>query len=117
MRTKEMNKKWITRGLKFVFFAVLFITLFGFVVMRLWNWLTPAIFGWHGINFWQAVGLLVLSKILFGGFHGRAGQRWYWVRLRIDGWDQVPPEERDHFRQAMRSRGVTYAAPAATPKA
>jgi len=36
------------------------------------DWLAPAIFGLHTISFWQALGLLVLSKILFGGFHGRA---------------------------------------------
>jgi hypothetical protein len=44
---------------------------FGFIVQHLWNWLIPAIVGWHAINFWQAVGILLLSKILFGGFRGR----------------------------------------------
>jgi len=37
----------------------------------------PALFGWHLINFWQAVGILVLSKILFGGFRGRPGPHMY----------------------------------------
>ena len=64
-----MKRHWFLKGLKFAFFAVLFLTVATFVVMRLWNWLVPAVFGWHLINFWQALGILVLSKILFGGFH------------------------------------------------
>ena len=46
---------------------VVFAALGGYVVMRLWNWLTPAMFGWHVITFWQALGLLVLVRLLFGG--------------------------------------------------
>ncbi|MGA7590151.1 MAG: hypothetical protein WBW02_06555, partial [Candidatus Sulfotelmatobacter sp.] len=68
-----MKGKWFVRGLKFVLFAVLFVTVVGFVVMSLWNWLMPSLFGWHLINFWQAVGVLILSKILFGGFRGGPG--------------------------------------------
>jgi uncharacterized membrane protein len=50
--------------------AVIFITLFGYVLMYLWNWLMPLIFGLPLITFWQALGLCLLSKILFGGFGG-----------------------------------------------
>jgi len=50
--------------------GMLAVTLFTFVVMNLWNWLVPAIFGWQSVNFWQALGLLLLSRILFGGFRG-----------------------------------------------
>ena len=59
------------RILRFVLFAVLFVVmlaLLGFVVQGLWNWLTPALFGWKTISYWQAVALIILSKILFGGF-------------------------------------------------
>jgi hypothetical protein len=56
-----MKRHRFVRGLKFVLFAALFATVFGFVVMSLWNWLMPALFGWHLINFWQAVGVLILS--------------------------------------------------------
>lgn len=49
--------------------ATAFVTLFGFVIMWLWNWLMPEIFGLISITYWQAVGLLVLFKILFSGFH------------------------------------------------
>ena len=47
--------------------------LFGYVVMLLWNWLIPAIFGLGVITFWQAVGIVILAKLLFGGFGGKGG--------------------------------------------
>ena len=61
-----MKRHWILRVLKFVLFAVLFISVLSFVVMSLWNWLMPALFGFRLISYWQAVGILILSKILFG---------------------------------------------------
>jgi hypothetical protein len=57
-------------GLTFagVGFAVLFAFLFGLVVKVLWNWLMPAIFGLGTITFWQAFGIVLLAKLLFGSF-------------------------------------------------
>jgi len=57
-------------GLTFagVGFAILFALLFGLVVKVLWNWLMPAIFGLGMITFWQAFGIVLLAKLLFGGF-------------------------------------------------
>jgi hypothetical protein len=50
--------------------------LFGWLVMLLWNWLMPAIFGLGTISFWQAWGLVILSHILFkGGMHGHKNTR------------------------------------------
>ena len=49
----------------------LFIVIGGEVVMHLWNWLLPPLFGWRQITFWQALGLLALCRILFGGIGGR----------------------------------------------
>ncbi len=48
--------------------------LFGYIVMLLWNWLIPAIFGLGIITFWQAVGIIILAKLLFGGFGGGSGR-------------------------------------------
>ena len=60
-----------------------FFTLFAAVTMWLWNWLMPAIFKLPSIGFWQAVGILLLSQILFkGGRMGRAG-RSHWKRAKI----------------------------------
>jgi Ca2+/H+ antiporter, TMEM165/GDT1 family len=112
-----MKRYRFVRGLKFVLFAALFVTVLGFVVMSLWNWLMPALFGWHLINFWQAVGVLVLSKILFGGFRGHPGRHLYWRRRMMERWEQMTPEEREKFRQGMRGRCGPFGPPAAEPKA
>lgn len=54
-----------------VIFAALFALLFGWVVMLLWNWLMPGIFGIKALSYWQAFGVTVLAKVLFGcSFHG-----------------------------------------------
>jgi len=103
------------RFLKFALFAVLFLAVFGFLVMRLWNWLMPALFGWHLITFGQALGILVLSKILFGGFRG--GPQRHWGRRRMmERWASMTPEEREKFRQGMGRCGV-FGQTAAEPKA
>ncbi|MGZ7039533.1 MAG: hypothetical protein ACXVJO_15265, partial [Thermoanaerobaculia bacterium] len=52
---------------------VIFAWIGGEVVMGLWNWLLPSLFGWRQVTFWQALGLLVLCRILFGGFGMRGG--------------------------------------------
>ena len=52
-----------------------FIWIGGEVVMHLWNWLLPSLFGWKAITFWQAIGLLALCRILFGGMCGHGGNR------------------------------------------
>jgi hypothetical protein len=99
-----MNRKW-----KLVFMvplAILGMVLFAFIggelVLHLWNWLLPSLFGWRQITFWQALGLLALCRILFGGLgmHGRRGFR----GRREHRFDHLTPEERDRFRQRMRER-------------
>ena len=112
-----MRKHWLARGFKFFLFAVLFLTIFTFVVMHLWNWLMPALFGWHLISFWQALGILILSKILFGGFRGGPHRHWYSRRRMMERWEQMRPEEREKFRNSMRGRCGPFGAPAEQPKA
>ena len=112
-----MRTHWLLRGLKFGLFAVLFAVVFSFVVMGLWNWLMPALFGWHVISFWQAVGILILSKILLGGFRGRPGYHVDWRRRMMERWEQMTPDEREKFRASMRSRCGPFGPPAAEPKA
>ncbi len=98
-----MRGKWILRGLKIALFVALAATVFSFVVMQLWNWLMPVIFGLHLISFWQALGLLVLSKILFSGFRGRPAFAMHWRQRMIERWEQMTPEEREKFRAGMRA--------------
>jgi hypothetical protein len=50
------------------------VVLCGYIVMGLWNWLLPGLFGLKAITFWQAIGIVVLAKILFGSLnHKPAG--------------------------------------------
>lgn len=72
--------------------------LAGWVVMRLWNWLMPSLTGWHALTFQQALGLLLLSRLLFGGLRPRAGG---W---RPGRWRHLSPEERERLREQMRWR-------------
>jgi hypothetical protein len=107
----------VLRVLMILVLVTLAVTLFSFVVRGLWNWLMPALFGLHVINFWQALGLLVLSKILVSGFHGRHSfGRNRQMRL-IRRWEQMSPEEREAFRAGLRGGcGPAGASPVA-PKA
>jgi hypothetical protein len=109
-----MRGNRIARVLRFVAFAVLGAAVFGYVVMRLWNWLTPALFGWHLITFWQALGILLLSKILFGGFRGRPMRGMYWRRRMMERWEKMTPEEREKFRQGLRGRCGSFGTPVPT---
>jgi hypothetical protein len=83
---------------------VLFVWLFGEVVMHLWNWLVPTLFGWRQITFWQALGLLVLCRILFGGWGGGGSNRSGHRRWRSKRWEAMTPEEREKLRQDWRRR-------------
>jgi hypothetical protein len=89
----------------------IFVVIGGEVVLHLWNWLLPELFGWRQITFWQAVGLLALCRILFGGVSGRGFNRSNYRRRMTERWDRMTPEEREKFRQGMRSRCGGFEAP------
>ena len=101
----------MNRGMKLMLIAPLaivgmglFIAVGGFVVRELWNWLLPPLFGWRQITFWQAVGLLALCRILFGGLglHGSGRSR---IRRRMEErWEQMSPEDRERFREGLHGR-------------
>lgn len=99
-----MRTNHIARGLKFVLLAGVGVAVVGLVVTSLWNWLAPELFGWPEISFGKALGLLVLSKILFGGFRGRPGWHIGWRHRWAERWEQMTPEERENFRAGMRTR-------------
>lgn len=97
-----MLRNRIARGIRIALMVIVALVLFGFVVMGLWNWLMPPIFGLRVITFWQALGLVILSKILFGGFHhGRRGGRKHWRRRMQERWEKMTPEERAKFREGI----------------
>ena len=97
---RVMRKYRLLKGLKVATVVAIGIVVFGFVVERLWNWLVPAVFGWRSITFVQALGLLVLSKILFGGFHRHGGGR-RWKRGLDERWANMSAEDRERFRAGL----------------
>ena len=99
-----MRKKWIFWVPLILVAMLLFIAIGGEVVQQLWNWLLPPLFGWRQVTFWQALGLLALCRILFGGLglhsSGRSG-----VRRRLAArYACMTPEERERFRQGLHGR-------------
>jgi len=99
IRFHGFRRLWIIAPL-----AILAMVGFIFLVMFLWNWLVPALFTGPTINFWQALGLLILSRILFGSWQG--GQREpgrHWRARVIERWEQMTPEEREKFRRGWAS--------------
>ncbi len=111
-----MRRHWLLRGLKILAIVLIAATALSFAVMGLWNHLIPAIFGLHAISFWQALGLLVLSKILFGGFRGRPGCSTRWRERMLDRWERMTPEEREKFRAGMSGRCGPFGSSPAAPK-
>ena len=104
------NRRWRRRRFFFFpFIAAAALLLFGAIVMYLWNAILPEVTSVHPITFWQAIGLLVLSRILFGGF---GGGRWRGGRRHMhrggphfrEKWMRMNDEERARFRAEWRER-------------
>ena len=98
----KYKKRWALLLLcpPFIFLAVTWI------VMSLWNCILPEVLGVKSITFWQAMGILVLSKILFGGFHGKFGQgvrnmKEKHMQHKMDG---MTPEEKEKFKEVWRKK-------------
>ncbi len=96
----------IARILKVALVAALALGAVGFVVMSLWNWLAPAAFGGHLLNFWQALGLFVLARLLVGGLRrgGRGHGRGHWRQRMQARWESMSDDERERFRARHAGR-------------
>jgi hypothetical protein len=118
-----MKNNWI-KDKQWVFWAFIvapiavaaFITIGGEVVKALWNALLPEIFGWKQITFWQALGLLVLCRILFGNMGGRFSNRSRSRPRLAELWDRMTPEEREAFRRGIGSQRADSGMPPAEPE-
>lgn len=115
-----MKAKRTTRAIAIAIVALIVTcTVFGFAVSALWNALMPEIFGLHPIGFWQALGVLALSWILFGGFgmfRGRPGFSRGRIHRMADHWARMSPEEREKFAQEFRRRCQGMEPPMSEPK-
>jgi Ca2+/H+ antiporter, TMEM165/GDT1 family len=112
-----MVRRRVSRFIAFFIMAILAAALFALITMGLWNWLVPELFGGKPIGLWQAIGLLVLARILFGGRSFVGGRHGHWRRRMRERWDQMTPEQREVFRAAMRALGCGFEPPAAAPAA
>ena len=92
--------------LKFLVFGVAALALLGLVTQALWNWLVPELFSGPHITFWQTLGLILLSKILFWSFSKGGGHKWgghrgyYWA----EKWKGMSAEDREKFKQKMKDK-------------
>jgi len=104
------------RFMMVILFAFIFIVPLSFIVMTLWNNILVPVLHVAVINFWQALGIFALCKILFGGFPGRWGRRYdgHWQKEwggmhakrkeMMEKWHNMTPEERQKFKQEWRNR-------------
>ncbi len=106
-----MNKgSWVAKKIaKIVLIVAVALVVFGFIVMSLWNAILPAVLHVSTITFGQALGILVLCKLLFGGFKGGWGgqghgpARWRNMEKLKEKWTNMTPEEREKFKQRFRN--------------
>lgn len=98
---------FITGG---IFLVIGAFTLFTFVMMWLWNWLMPQIFSLTEVTFWQAAGILVLSKILFSGFGHE--HKWHadrkkriWHKRFNEKMCKMPDDKKEYFLHKMEEKG------------
>lgn len=99
---------WFGKAVMILVFCTAFVMLFSFIVMSLWNGILADVLGVKIITFWQALGILVLSKILFSGFGGFAHKREHFKnRFRqkmLDRWEKMTPEEKQKFKDEWKTR-------------
>lgn len=105
-----MKKRfWVKKIVGFIVFGTLAVLLFGFIVMSLWNAILPQVIHVTAISFTQALGILILSKILFGGFRGGfRGRGRRWGNDMKEKWQSMNPEEREKWKQEMRNKCRTW---------
>jgi ABC-type multidrug transport system fused ATPase/permease subunit len=88
-------------GAKYIFWFLVMIAIFTAVIMLLWNWLVPNLFGGKMINYWQAMGLLVLTRMLTG--LGKTGSQH--LRYKMGrGWYNMPEDEKERLREKFKDR-------------
>lgn len=120
-----MKRYWITKGIMFGIFIAAGMLLMGLAVMLLWNAILPIVTGVGELSFIQALGLLVLCRLLFRGFGGWGGHRWggggwgggnwhdgeqhgggpgYWKQRWKEKMANMSPEERARMKAFYKER-------------
>jgi hypothetical protein len=107
-----MKLWWLGKIGKGIVLGILAVTVFGLIVMWLWNALIPDLFGGPELGFWHAVGLLLLSHILLRGWSPwRYGNGWRhdrWKRKFEEKLAALTPEEQAKFKEEWKRRCGWY---------
>jgi hypothetical protein len=101
------------KGIAALAAVIAVLALLSFAVMLLWNSLVPELFHGPTLQYWQALGLLLLSRILFGGLRGRGWHGHWRQRMWRERWENMTPEERERLREHLQPRCGRYAPPGA----
>ena len=101
---KRGKSFWIKRAIFIPIGIAAMIFFCGWIVMLLWNCVLPPVIGVGVITFWQALGILVLAKILFGGFKGGHGHSRHFHGYDHHKWMHMNPEEREKMRAEWKDR-------------
>jgi Ca2+/H+ antiporter, TMEM165/GDT1 family len=103
--------RWSVKGFAVLAAVAAVLALLALAVMLLWNSLVPALFHGPPLEYWQALGLLLLSRILFGGLRGRGWHGHWRQRMWRERWENMTPEERarmrEHFQRRCGGRGAS----------
>lgn len=83
--------------------VLIFSIIFGLLIMLLWNWLMPELFGLQKIDYWQAVGVFVLSKLLFG-VNGQGSQKHKEIRDEVNDSKEVDRKLVSEFNQWLENK-------------
>lgn len=96
--------RWVWKGAAFAALALVALAALSAIVMLLWNALVPVLFGGPTLRYLQAAGLLVLSRVLFGGLKGHRLHRPWASRRWREVWEGLTPEERARLLEKYRGR-------------
>jgi len=92
------------KGLAVLAAVAALVAVLSLAVMLLWNSLVPQLSRGPSLQYWQAFGLLVLSRILFGGLRGRGWHGHWRQRMWRERWESMTPEERARLREHFQGR-------------
>ena len=100
---------WAVKGIFMLLFGAVFIALLGGVVMYLWNAILPRVIGVNPLSYWDALGLLVLCRILFGSFHGghkgrRGKEKFARKKKWMEKWGSMTEEEKAQMKEKWREK-------------
>ena len=103
--------RWSMKGIAVLAAVTAVLALLALAVMLLWNSLVPELFHGPSLEYWQALGLLLLSRILFGGLRGRGWHGHWRQRMWRERWENMTPEERARLREHFQRRCGHHGAP------